>query len=158
MRFETNEFYLKSAAEMRRLFNGELPDAMDNTLRVAEMCDVRLDYTGLRLPHFPVPAGETAESWLRSECERGIADRYPTVTDEVRHRLEYELGIIGRMGYSGYFLIVADFIRFARERGIMTDLPRQRRRAASSPTRSASRRSTRSPTACRSSASSTRTG
>ena len=120
MRFEANEFYLKSASEMRRLFNGELPDAMDNTLRVAEMCDVSLDYTGLRLPHFPVPDGETAESWLRSECERGITDRYPTVTDDVRHRLEYELGIIGRMGYSGYFLIVADFIRFARERGIMT--------------------------------------
>ena len=81
MRFEANEFYLKSAAEMRRLFNGELPDAMDNTLRVAEMCDVRLDYTGLRLPHFPVPDGETSESWLRTECERGIAERYPD-----RHR------------------------------------------------------------------------
>lgn len=120
MRFEANEFYLKSAAEMRRLFNGELPDAMDNTLRIAEMCDVNLDYTGLRLPHFPVPDGETAESWLRKECEQGLPDRYGTVTDTVRSRLDYELGIIGRMGYSGYFLIVADFIRFARERKIMT--------------------------------------
>ncbi|HET9878605.1 MAG TPA: DNA polymerase III subunit alpha [Candidatus Limnocylindria bacterium] len=120
MRFENNEFYLKSAAEMRRLFNGELSDAMDNTLRVAEQCDVRLDYEGLRLPHFPVPEGETAESWLRKECERGLTDRYPRVTDEIRNRLDYELGIIGRMGYSGYFLIVADFIRFARERKIFT--------------------------------------
>jgi DNA polymerase III subunit alpha len=119
MRFENNEFYLKSAAEMRRLFNGELPDAFDNTLLIAEQCDVNLDYEGLRLPHFPVPDGETAGSWLRKECERGLLDRYGTVTDEIRHRLDYELGIIDRMGYSAYFLIVADFTRFAREQGIM---------------------------------------
>jgi DNA polymerase III subunit alpha len=120
MRFENNEFYLKSAAEMRRLFNGELPDAMDNTLRIAEMCDVNLDFSGLRLPHFEVPDGETEGSWLRKECERGLPDRYGTITEEIRNRLDYELGIIDRMGYSAYFLIVADFIRFARERGIMT--------------------------------------
>src|SRR5688572_30620262 len=120
MRFENNEFYLKSAAQMRRLFNGELPEAMDNTLRIAEMCEVNLDFTGLRLPHFEVPAGETEASWLRKECERGLIDRYGTVTDEIRNRLDYELGIIERMGYSGYFLIVADFTRFAREQGIFT--------------------------------------
>jgi DNA polymerase-3 subunit alpha len=120
MRFEANEFYLKPAADMRRLFNSELPDAMDNTLRIAEQCNVNLDFTGLRLPHFEVPAGETEASWLRKECERGLPARYPALTDEIRHRLDYELGIIDRMGYSAYFLIVADFIRFARERGIMT--------------------------------------
>ena len=120
MRFENNEFYLKSAAEMRRLFNGELPDAMDNTLRIAEMCDVNLDFSGLRLPHFEVPEGETEGSWLRKECERGLPDRYSTVSEAIQTRLDYELGIIDRMGYSAYFLIVADFIRFARERGIMT--------------------------------------
>ena len=76
MRFENNEFYLKSAAEMRRLFNGELPDAMDNTLLIAEQCDVNLDFSGLRLPHFEVPDGETEASWLRKECERGLLDRY----------------------------------------------------------------------------------
>jgi len=119
MRFEANEFYLKSAAQMRRLFNGELPDAMDNTLLIAEMCDVNLDFSGLRLPHFEVPATETEGSWLRKECERGLLDRYGTVTDEIRTRLDYELGIIDRMGYSAYFLIVADFTRFAREQGIM---------------------------------------
>ncbi|MEO8511686.1 MAG: DNA polymerase III subunit alpha [Chloroflexota bacterium] len=119
MRFENNEFYLKSAAEMRRLFNGELPDAMDNTLRIAEMCDVNLDSEGLRLPHFDVPAGESEASWLRKECERGLHTRYPEMTDEIRHRLDYELGIIDQMGYSAYFLIVADFTRFAREQGIM---------------------------------------
>ena len=120
LRFETNEFFLKSPAEMRRLFRGELPEAMDNTLRVAERVDLRLSFDELRLPHFPVPDGETAASWLRSECERGLRDRYPRVTDEIRHRLDYELGIIDRMGYSAYFLIVADFTRFAREQGIMT--------------------------------------
>ncbi|MBA2634924.1 MAG: DNA polymerase III subunit alpha [Chloroflexi bacterium] len=119
MRFENNEFYLKSAAQMRRLFNGELPDAMDNTLLIAEQCNVKLDFSGLRLPHFEVPEGETEASWLRKECERGILDRYGTVTDAIRNRLDYELGIIDRMGYSAYFLIVADFTRFARDQGIM---------------------------------------
>ncbi|MGH2385251.1 MAG: DNA polymerase III subunit alpha, partial [Candidatus Limnocylindria bacterium] len=119
MRFENNEFYLKSPAQMRRLFNGELPDAMDNTLLIAEQCEVNLDFTGLRLPHFEVPAGETEASWLRKECERGLQDRYGTITDAIRNRLDYELGIIDRMGYSAYFLIVADFTRFAREQGIM---------------------------------------
>ncbi|MCV0403883.1 MAG: DNA polymerase III subunit alpha [Chloroflexi bacterium] len=119
MRFENNEFYLKPASEMRRLFNGELADAMDNTVRIAEQCEVNLDYEGLRLPHFEVPAGESEASWLRKECERGLLPRYGTITDEIRHRLDYELGIIDRMGYSAYFLIVADFTRFAREQGIM---------------------------------------
>ncbi len=121
LRFETNEFYLKSPEEMRRLFNGELPDAMDNTLRVAEMVDLKLEFDQLRLPHFPVPDGETAASWLRKECERGLLVRYGSDPDDTaRHRLDYELGVIERMGYAGYFLIVADFTRFAREQGIMT--------------------------------------
>jgi DNA polymerase III subunit alpha len=121
MRFDTNEFYLKSAAEMRGLFNGELPEAMDNTLRIAEMVDLRLEFDQLRLPHFPVPQGETATTWLRKECERGLAARYgEPLPEAVRHRFEYELGIIDRMGYSAYFLIVADFTRFARDQEIMT--------------------------------------
>jgi DNA polymerase-3 subunit alpha len=121
LRFETNEFYLKSAEEMRSLFRGELPDAMDNTLRVAEMVDLKLEFDQLRLPHFPVPDGETATTWLRKECERGLLTRYGSDPGEtVRQRLEYELGVIERMGYAGYFLIVADFTRFAREQGIMT--------------------------------------
>jgi DNA polymerase III subunit alpha len=121
LRFETNEFYLKSPLEMRRLFRGELPDAMDNTLRVAEMVDLKLEFDQLRLPHFPVPEGETATTWMRKECERGLLARYGSDPAEtVRERLEYELGVIERMGYAGYFLIVADFTRFAREQGIMT--------------------------------------
>ena len=121
LRFETNEFYLKSPEEMRRLFRGELPDAMDNTLRVAEMVDLKLEFDQLRLPHFPVPDGESATTWMRKECERGLLARYGSDPgDTVRQRLEYELGVIERMGYAGYFLIVADFTRFAREQGIMT--------------------------------------
>jgi DNA polymerase-3 subunit alpha len=120
MRFDTDQFYLKSAAEMRRLFNGELDEAFDNTVRVGDMVDLRLEFESLRLPHFPVPNGETDASWLRKECERGLPARYQPVTDEHRDRLDYELGIIDAMDYSAYFLIVADFTRFARERGIMT--------------------------------------
>jgi DNA polymerase-3 subunit alpha len=121
LRFDTNEYFLKSPAEMRRLFGGELADAMDNTLRVAEMVDLKLEFDQLRLPHFPVPEGETASSWLRTECERGLLTRYGSNPGQViRERLEYELGVIDRMGYAGYFLIVADFTRFAREQGIMT--------------------------------------
>jgi DNA polymerase III subunit alpha len=121
LRFESNEFYLKSPEQMRRLFGGELPEAMDNTLRVAEMVDLKLEFDQLRLPHFPVPGGETAASWLRKECERGLIARYGNDPGEpIRQRLDYELGVIERMGYAGYFLIVSDFTRFAREQGIMT--------------------------------------
>ncbi len=121
LRFESDQFYLKSPAEMRRLFGGELPEAMDNTLRLAEMVDLKLEFDQLRLPHFPVPDGETAGSWLRSECERGLLVRYgANMSETVRQRMEYELGTIDRMGYAGYFLIVADFTRFARQQGIMT--------------------------------------
>jgi DNA polymerase III subunit alpha len=119
MRFETNEFYVKSAAQMAALFAGQ-PEAIRNTRRIAEMTDVSLPLGTLRIPHFPVPDGETVESWLRAECERGLAWRYGAVTPELRARLDYELGVIISMGYAGYFLIVADFIRFAREQGIQT--------------------------------------
>ena len=119
MRFETQEFYLKSAQEMAALF-AELPEAIANTRRVAEMCDVELPLGQLRIPHFPVPEGHTPESWLRAECERGLQERYGEVTPALRERLDYELGVITRMGYAGYFLIVADFTRFARDQGIAT--------------------------------------
>jgi DNA polymerase-3 subunit alpha len=119
LKFETDEFFLKSATEMAALFSGQ-PEAIANTKRIAEMCDLDLPLGHLRIPHFPVPDGETVESWLRKECERGLSWRYGTVTPELQTRLDYELGVILSMGYAGYFLIVADFIRFARERGIQT--------------------------------------
>ncbi|MBI2763432.1 MAG: DNA polymerase III subunit alpha, partial [Chloroflexi bacterium] len=119
MKFESDGFYLKSAAEMAALFPDQR-EALLNTRRIAEMCDLELPLGRLRIPHFPVPDGETVESWLRAECERGLAWRYGAPTPELRTRLEYELGVILSMGYAGYFLIVADFIRFAREQGIQT--------------------------------------
>jgi DNA polymerase-3 subunit alpha len=119
LKFETDDFYLKSAADMAALFP-EQREAILNTRRIAEMCDVRLPLGQLRIPVFPVPEGETVESWLRKECAQGLAWRYGEVTPALQQRLEYELGVITSMGYAGYFLIVADFIRFARERGIQT--------------------------------------
>ncbi|HEY6056458.1 MAG TPA: DNA polymerase III subunit alpha [Candidatus Limnocylindrales bacterium] len=119
LRFETHDFYLKSAAEMAALFPDQR-EAILTSRRIAEMCDVRLPLGVNRIPQFPVPAGETAESWLRMECEAGLARRYGSVSPELQARLDYELGVICSMGYAGYFLIVADFTRFAREQGIAT--------------------------------------
>ncbi|MDP8905166.1 MAG: DNA polymerase III subunit alpha [Chloroflexota bacterium] len=119
MRFETQDFYLKSAAEMAALF-GEVPQAIANTRAIAEMSALDLPLGQPRLPDFPVPDGHTVESWLRAECERGLHARYGEVTDTLRSRLDYELDVIIRMGYAAYFLIVADFTRFAREQGIAT--------------------------------------
>ena len=119
MKFETDDFWLKSAAEMAALFPDHR-DAILNTRRIAEMCDVQLPLNQLRIPHFPVPDGETVESWLRKECERGLIRRYGRITPELQARLDYELRVIISMGYAGYFLIVADFVRFAREQRIQT--------------------------------------
>ena len=119
MRFETHDFYLKSAAQMAALFPDQL-EAIRNTRRISEMCHVELPLGVNRIPHFPVPDGETTETWLAKECQRGLAARYGTVTPALQTRLDYELGVITTMGYAAYFLIVADFVRFARESGIQT--------------------------------------
>ncbi len=119
LRFETTEFYLKTAAEMANLFPDH-PEAIAATRRIAEMVDIRLPLGETRIPQFPVPDGETAESWLRKECERGLVERYPKVTAELTERLDYEVGVITSMGYAGYFLIVSDFTRYARQEGIAT--------------------------------------
>ncbi len=119
LKFDTDDFYLKSAAEMAALFPDH-PEAIANTRRIADMTDLQFDFGHLRLPQFPVPDGHTVESWLRSECEGGLRERYGEVTVELQRRLDYELGVIISMGYAGYFLIVADFVRFARQQGIAT--------------------------------------
>ncbi|MFO1540488.1 MAG: DNA polymerase III subunit alpha [Chloroflexota bacterium] len=118
-RIEGEEHYLKSAAEMAALF-GEIPGAIANTRRIAEMTNLVLPFGKHRLPRFPVPDGHTVETWLRAECERGLIARFGSITDTVRARLDYELGVIITMGYAAYFLIVADFVRFAREQRIAT--------------------------------------
>lgn len=117
MRFPTDEFYLKSPEEMYREF-AEIPEACAITARIAERCNVELDFETLHMPEFKPPRGETLDSYLRRLCEEGAIRRFGAISREVSERLDYELGIIERMGYSGYFLIVWDFIRFAKSRGI----------------------------------------
>ena len=110
-------FYMRSEAEMRALFP-ELPEAIDNTALINEMCNVTLGLTGYKLPKFEVPGGDTAADYLRRLCMAGLAERYPVVTDDIRARLDYELSVIEPMGFADYFLIVWDLCRFARETGI----------------------------------------
>jgi DNA polymerase-3 subunit alpha len=119
MKFAGNEFWLKPADQMAALFPDQR-EAILNTRRIAEMTDLELPLGQLRIPHFPVPEGHTVETWLRAECQRGLAERYGTITPELQQRLDYELGVILSMGYAGYFLIVADFVRFARDQRIQT--------------------------------------
>ncbi|MDR5695781.1 MAG: DNA polymerase III subunit alpha [Armatimonadota bacterium] len=116
---EIPEFYLKTAEEMAVLFR-ELPEALENTLAIAERVRIDLDLGTIKLPHFPIPEGHTAESYLRLLCEEGIRRIYGRITPELRERLEYELNVISRMGYAPYFLIVQDFVNFARRQGILT--------------------------------------
>jgi DNA polymerase-3 subunit alpha len=116
-KFATEEFYLKSADEMRKVF-GELPDAYTGTLAVAERCNLELPFGQFRLPRYEVPAGQTLDSYLRQVAESGLLRHYPEPSVEVRTRFDYEVGIIQAMQFSGYFLVVWDFIRYAKERGI----------------------------------------
>ncbi len=116
---DTPEFYLKSPEEMAARF-AELPEALRATLDIAERCDVRIETGRTKLPHFPVPPGETADSYLRRLCEGGLRRLYGQITPALAERLDYELGVIGQMGYAPYFLIVQDFVNFARRRGILT--------------------------------------
>ncbi len=119
MRMSDGGYYLKSYREMEALF-GEVPEALHNTLLVAEMCQVTLENDGYHLPHFEVPAGHTPQSYLRALAEQGLRERYGdrADADEVRRRFEHELKIIHEMGFDTYFLIVWDLCRFAREHGI----------------------------------------
>src|SRR4051794_18546121 len=119
MKFETHEFWVKSALQMEALFPDQR-EALLNTRAIAERTSLQLPLGQLRIPHFPVPDGETTDTWLAKECQRGLERRNGTVTPELQERLDYELRVITTMGYAGYFLIVADFIRFAREQGIQT--------------------------------------
>ena len=117
MRFETEEFYLKSEAEMRELFP-TCPEAIENTARIAERCNVEFVFNEYHLPSFPVPEGYTNEAYFRKLCADGFVERYPDAPESYRERLEYEIGVISRMGYVNYYLIVWDFIRYAKENGI----------------------------------------
>ncbi len=117
MKFQSQELYLKSEQEMARLF-GELTEAMENTTHIADRCHVELEFGNLHLPEYQVPDGHTLDSYLRERCLEGIKWRYGNVNDDVLKRLDYELGVISQMGFSAYFLIVWDFIHYARQQGI----------------------------------------
>ena len=120
MRMETSELYVKSEEEMRALFR-QVPDAVDRTREIADRCNVTFEFGVTRLPKYPVPEGETAEQMLRRLCTEGIRRLYPEAKegDEPWKRLEYELSTIEHMGYVDYFLIVWDFIHYAKSQGIM---------------------------------------
>ena len=120
MRMDTRQLYVKSEDEMRTLF-AACPDAVDRTQEIADRCNVEFEFGVTRLPHYPVPEGETALSMLTRLTHEGLRERYPdaTETDEPWQRLNYELNVISSMGYVDYFLIVWDFIRYAKSQGIM---------------------------------------
>ncbi|WP_067782865.1 DNA polymerase III subunit alpha [Actinomyces vulturis] len=120
-KFDGDTYYLRPGHEMRNLFK-ELPQACDNTLLVAEQCDVHFKTTddGANfMPIFPVPEGETDESWFVKECWRGMEKRFNgNIPDDCRKQAEYEIGVIVQMGFPGYFLVVADYINWAKSQGI----------------------------------------
>jgi len=117
-KFENSEFYLKSASEMRKIFS-EIPESCDNTLLIAERCNITMRENENLLPKYPVPNGDSEEVWLRKEANRCLADRLAgKIPAEYQERLDYELGVMIKMGFPGYFLVVADLCAHAREVGI----------------------------------------
>ena len=117
MRYEPRNFYLRSTQEMERLFS-QYPEALSNTERIAEQCNLEFTFGQYHLPEFRVPEGETARTYIRALCDQGFADRYRGEHPEYRRQLDYELDMIEKMGFTDYFLIVSDFVRFARQAGI----------------------------------------
>ena len=122
MRFANDQFYLKSEDEMRKIFSN-IPEACDNTAKIAEQCEVTFTFGELHLPDFHAPDGLTNQQYLRQLCQQGLIQRYPQAEGEelqtLQERLDYELNTIENMGYVEYFLIVWDFINYAKEHGIM---------------------------------------
>jgi DNA polymerase-3 subunit alpha len=117
-KFDNDEFYLKTPAQMRELFK-DIPESCDNTLLIAERCNVKLRENENLLPAFQVPQGETEDSWLRKESVRGLIEKLgDKVTDEHKTRLQYELDVMVKMGFPGYFLVVADLVGHAKKVGI----------------------------------------
>ncbi len=118
MRYEGGQYYLKSEEEMRALFP-YAQEALDNTHKIAERCNVEIEFGVTKLPKFEVPEGYDSWTYLNKLCQDGMKKRYPVIDDTLRERLEYELNTIRHMGYVDYFLIVWDFIHFAKSHDIM---------------------------------------
>jgi len=117
MKFPTDDFYVKSPEEMEEFF-ANIPEAISNTVKIAEMCNVELEFGKLHLPKFNVPDDKDAYEYLRELCYEGLKHHYGENIEDKVDRLEYELSVIKQMGYVDYFLIVSDFIRYAKDRGI----------------------------------------
>ena len=118
MRYEGGQYYIKSEAEMSALFP-YAPEALANTQKIADRCKVEIEFGVTKLPKYDVPEGRTSWDYLQELCRKGLAERYQPVTEELRERLDYELSVIHDMGYVDYFLIVWDFIKYARDHDIM---------------------------------------
>ena len=117
-KFSGDDYYLKTAAEMRALFH-ELPDACDNTLLIAERCNTSFTEGADLMPRYPVPDGETIPSWFAKEVQTGLHQRYPAgIPDDRQQQADYEIKVITDMGFPGYFLVTADFIQWAKQQGI----------------------------------------
>ena len=118
MRYEGGQFYFKSQEEMEKLF-GYIPEALENTVKIGERCNVEFKFHDLKLPKYPVPENMTANEYLRKLCYEGFEKRYPNADESLKERLEYELSTIEKMGYVDYFLIVWDYINYAKVNDIM---------------------------------------
>ncbi|MGI6070983.1 MAG: DNA polymerase III subunit alpha [Blautia sp.] len=118
MRYEGGQYYVKSPEEMAALFP-YAPEALENTQKIADRCHVEIEFGVTKLPKFDVPQGYDAWSYLNELCYKGLEERYQPVTEELKERLDYELGTIQKMGYVDYFLIVWDFIKYARDNDII---------------------------------------
>jgi len=117
MMYEPEQFYIRSAEEMAALFPNR-PDALENTAKIAERCNVEIKFHEYKLPRYDVPAGQTPFAFLQALCEAGLRRRYETVTEEIAARLQFELSIINSMGFVDYFLVTWDFIKFAHDNNI----------------------------------------
>jgi len=118
MKFPSEEFFLKSPKEMKEIFPDDI-EAIENTYLIAQRCNVELSFNQMHLPEYVVPKGYTNVTYLREISERGLAQRYATITEEIKNRFEYEFDVITQMGYVDYFLIVWDFIKYAKDKKIM---------------------------------------
>jgi DNA polymerase-3 subunit alpha len=117
LRYEPRNFYVRSTEEMEKLFSS-YPDALANTQRIADRCNLEFTFGKYHLPEFAVPQGETAQSYIRKLCQAGFEEKYKGEHPEYQDQLNYELDMIERMGFTDYFLIVSDFVRYAKESGI----------------------------------------
>ncbi len=119
LRFQTEEFYFKSPEEMRELFK-DLPSALRNTLEISERCNLELDFSSVHLPKYSPPGSSSCKEYLKQLCYEGLNKRYKEILPQILERLEHELKIIDQMGFQSYFLIVYDFVNYAKSRGIST--------------------------------------